>query len=203
MFVTYRKPIDLGEQRWKAHAKEGGALLAITHLFVVMLLIRQLDLDRNEAMVGMLFGVFIDIDHLLGIPDFINANGAGNLANPESLLNSGVQWKSMLHNPIAVLVVAPASVGFRFAIPLSFWGIHILMDTVQIEYLGVASFAEIVFIGLLFLAMMWTELRVFNTQHHDYETSTGKFVSWEMKRITWVLNSVNPLSKTKTSSSTA
>jgi hypothetical protein len=168
-----------------------------------MLLIRQLDLDRNEAMVGMLFGVFIDIDHLLGIPDFINANGVGNLANPESLLNSGIQWKSTLHSPIAVLVVAPASVAFRFAIPLSFWGIHILMDTVQIEYLGVASFAEIVLIGLLFLAMMWTELRVFNTQHHDCERSTGKFVSWEMKRITWVLNSVNPLSKTKTSSSTA
>ncbi len=203
MFVTYRKPINLGEQRQKAQAKEGGALLAIAHLFVVMLLIRQLDLDRNEAMVGMLFGVFIDIDHLLGIPDFISANGAGNLANPESLLNSGIQWKSTLHSPIAVLVVAPASVAFRFAIPLSFWGIHILMDTVQIEYLGIASFAEIVLIGLLFLAMMWTELRVFNTQHHDYERSTGKFVSWEMKRITWVLNSVNPLSKTKTSSSTA
>ena len=182
---------------------EGGTLLAITHLFVVMLIIRQLDLDRNEAMVGMLFGVFIDIDHLLSIPNFINTNGASNLTNPESLLNSGIQWKSTLHSPIAVLVVAPASIAFRFVIPLSFWGIHILMDTVQIEYLGIASFAEILLIVLLFLTMMWTELRVFNKQHHDYERSTGKFVSWEMKRITWVLNSVNPISKTKTSINTA
>ncbi|MDD1773838.1 MAG: hypothetical protein LUQ14_04365 [Methanomassiliicoccales archaeon] len=166
-----------------------------------MLIIRQLDLDRNEAMVGMLFGVFIDIDHLLGIPDFVNANGAGNLANPESLLNSGVQWKSTLHNPIAILVVAPASIAFRFAIPLSFWGIHVLMDTVQIEYLGIASVAEILLIASLFIVMMWTELRLFNNHHHVCERSARKFVSWELGRISWVLNSVNPIGKNKIQSS--
>lgn len=162
-----------------------------------MLIIRQLDLDRNEAMIGMLFGVFIDIDHLLGIPDFVNENGASNLTNPESLLNSGVQWKSTLHNPIAVLIVAPASIAFRFVIPLSFWGIHVAMDTIQIEYLGIASIAEITLMLSLFIAMMWTELRLFNNQNHVHERSTRKFVSWEMKRITWVLNSVNPISKNR------
>jgi len=178
-------------------------MLAIAHLLVVMLIIRQLDLDRNEAMVGMLFGVFIDLDHFLGIPNYVNAHGVNGLTNTESLLNSGIQWKSTLHSPIAIMIVAPASMAFRFAVPLSFWGVHILMDAFQIEYLGVASVVEIVFIALLFLVLIWTEFRVFKTQHQSSENSAKDFASWEMKRVTWILNSVNPISRNKTSGSPA
>jgi hypothetical protein len=178
-------------------------MLAIAHLFVVMLLIRQLDLDRNEAMVGMLFGVFIDLDHLLGIPNYVNANGVNGLTNTESLLSSGIQWKSILHSPIAIMIVAPASMAFRFAVPLSFWGIHVLMDAFQIEYLGVASAVEIVFIALLFLALIWTEFRVFKVQHQCFGKLAKSFASWEVKRMTWILNSVNPISTNKTSGSPA
>lgn len=178
-------------------------MLAIAHLFVVMLLIRQLDLDRNEAMVGMLFGVFIDLDHFLGIPDYVSAHGVNGLTNTESLLSSGIQWKSILHSPMAIMIVAPASMAFRFAVPLSFWGVHVLMDTFQIEYLGVASAVEIVFIVLLFLALIWTEFRVFKIQNQCSENSTASFTSWEMKRMTWILNTVNPISTNKTSGSPA
>jgi hypothetical protein len=92
---------------------------------------------------------------------------------------------------------------FRFAVPLSFWGIHVLMDAIQIEYLGVASAVEIVFIALLFLALMWTEFRVFKMQHQCLENSARSFASWEVKRMTWILNSVNPISTNKTSGSSA
>ncbi len=168
--------------------REGEGLLALTHLFIVILLVRQLELDRNEAMLGMLFGVLIDVDHLLGIPDFVSANGVENLTNTESLLTADVQWKSALHSPMAVLIVAPISASFRLAVPLLFWGTHVVLDTIQIEFLGIASLAEMAFLVLLGIALLLTEARAFGKN----AAKGSGFVSWEAKRMMWVIASVNP-----------
>jgi len=103
-------------------------MLSITHIAVTLLLIQLLTLDRNDAFVAMLFGVFIDLDHLFGLVNYTQANGVTSIFNFHSLMNPGGQWKSILHAPIAAAVVAPLSSTFRLAIPFLFWGTHLLMD---------------------------------------------------------------------------
>ena len=111
------------------------------------MLVQVLVLDRNDAFVALLFGVFIDLDHLFGLKEYTANNGFGALFNFDHLLHPGGHWKSMLHSPIAVAVVGPLSVASRLAVPLIFWGLHITMDYVQENFLGTFSEAE----GMLLL----------------------------------------------------
>ncbi len=167
-------------------------MLAITHFLVVILLVYLLKLDRNEILAVMLFGVFIDVDHLLAIPDFVSQNGVSNLTNTESLLNADVQWKSALHSPMAILVVAPAAVAFRLALPLVAWGTHVAMDTIQIEYLGIASLAEILLLGILILAFALLEFRRFVMERQISELSPPGFPFWELRRVSGILARLTP-----------
>lgn len=155
----------------------------ITHLLVVLLMIHLLDLDRNEAFVALLFGVFIDIDHIFGIPDFVSKNGILNITNKEMLLSSPIQWKSAFHNPMAILVVAPSSASFRFAIPLFAWGIHIAMDAIQVECLGVASLVEILFMLMLLGILFVMEIRNFQITQVEKKASISGFFSWELEKM--------------------
>lgn len=117
-------------------------MLALTHLIVTLLLIQIFLLDRNDAFVAMVFGVFIDLDHLMGLKDYAHANGVRALFDLDNLMNPGGQWKSMLHSPIALVMVGPLSYASRFAVPVVFWGVHIAMDVVQEGFLGQFSQAE-------------------------------------------------------------
>lgn len=118
------------------------------------MLIYLLNLDRNDAFVGLLFGVFIDVDHLLGLHGYVEANGVVGLADFDGLANADGHWKSLLHNPVAVMVVGPLSVASRLAVPLLFWGVHIGMDHVEDAFLGVFSFAEAVLLIVMSLGLV-------------------------------------------------
>jgi hypothetical protein len=91
---------------------------------------------------------------------------------------------------MAILVVAPLSASFRFAIPLLAWGIHIAMDAIQIEYLGVASVVEILFmLGLLGILLI-IEIRNFQIYQIGRKTNVSGFFSWELEKMTsFFLNS--------------
>jgi hypothetical protein len=106
-----------------------------------------------------LFGVFIDLDHLFGLKDYAQAHGIASLFNFDHLVNPGGHWKSLMHSPVAVAVVGPLSVASRLAIPLIFWGVHIAMDFVQENFLGVFSEAEamlLVFASLALVTIRYT-----------------------------------------------
>jgi hypothetical protein len=124
-------------------------MIAITHLVVSLLLIELMHLDRNDAFIALVFGVFIDLDHLFGLRDYVHANGVVAMFQFDNLVNPGGQWKSLMHSPVAVMIVGPLSVASRLAIPLIFWGVHLLMDAVQEGFLGVFSSQEAL---LLFLS---------------------------------------------------
>src|SRR5512136_1988632 len=111
-------------------------MLSITHIIVSLLLIQVLSLDRNDAFVALLFGVFIDLDHLFGLKEYAQANGIASLLNMHTIVDPGGHWKSMMHNPVAIAVVGPLSIVSRLAIPLIFWGVHLAMDAVQNACLG-------------------------------------------------------------------
>jgi len=117
-------------------------MLALTHLIVTLLLIQIFLLDRNDAFVALVFGVLIDLDHLIGLKDYAHANGIKALLNVDNLMNPGGHWKSILHNPMALAIVGPLAFASRLAIPLIFWGVHIAMDIVQEGYLGQFSQTE-------------------------------------------------------------
>ena len=117
-------------------------MLSFTHIVVSLLLIQILTLDKNDAFVALLFGVFIDLDHLFGLKNYAQAHGVMSLFNLDNLANPGGHWKSLMHNPVALAVVGPLSIASRLAIPLIFWGIHVAMDFVQENILGVFSEAE-------------------------------------------------------------
>jgi len=117
-------------------------MLAITHLVVTLLLIQILVLDRNDAFVALVFGVLIDLDHLMGLKDYVESHGFKPLMHLGTLIDPGGHWKSMLHSPVAVAVVGPLSALSRLGVPLVFWGIHMIMDVVQDTYLGQFSTAE-------------------------------------------------------------
>jgi len=155
----------------------------ITHLLVVLLMIHLLHLDKNEAFVALLFGVLIDIDHIFGIPEFVRTNGIFNITNKEMLLSAPIQWKSAFHSPMAILIVAPSSASFRFTLPLLAWGIHIAMDAIQIEFLGVASLVEILFMLMLLGILLMIEIRNFQMTQFETKASISRFFSWELNKI--------------------
>ena len=117
-------------------------MLALTHLIVTLLFIQIFLLDRNDAFVALVFGVFIDLDHVMGLQDYTEANGIKAVFDLDHLMNPGGHWKSILHNPIALAIVGPLTYASRLAIPLIFWGLHITMDYVQEEVLGQFSQVE-------------------------------------------------------------
>jgi len=119
-----------------------GMMLAITHVIVSLLLIQLLVLDRNEAFVAMMFGVFIDVDHLIGLGHYARPRGIASIFDLDTMMHAGGQWKSAMHSPIAVMVVGPLSIASRLAIPLLFWSVHIAMDYVEESVLGNFSTAE-------------------------------------------------------------
>ncbi len=126
-------------------------MLSITHFVVALLLVQLLNLDRNDAFVAMLFGVFIDVDHLFGLVKYTESNGIHAVFDLHKMMTPGGQWKSLLHAPIAAAVVMPLSTAFRLAVPLLFWGVHLLMDYVEQAYLGNFSGVEaglLIFAGL-------------------------------------------------------
>ena len=117
-------------------------MLALTHLIVTLLLIQIFLLDRNDAFVALVFGCFIDLDHLMGLREYTQTNGLSGVFDLDHLMNPGGHWKSVMHNPIALAIVAPLAFASRMAIPLVFWGLHISMDMVQEGFLGQFSQAE-------------------------------------------------------------
>lgn len=135
-------------------------MLSITHIVVSLLLIQLLTLDKNDAFVALMFGVFIDLDHLFGLTDYARAHGISSLLNLDHLANPGGHWKSLMHSPIAVAVVGPLSVASRLAIPLIFWSVHVSMDFVQENFLGVFSEAEamlLVFAAFALITLRYTK----------------------------------------------
>lgn len=121
--------------------------MAVTHIVVSLLLIHALTLDRNDAFVALMFGVFIDFDHLFGLKSYVDVHGVAGVLDFDSLVNADGQWKSLLHNPIAVMVVGPVATASRLALPLVFWGVHLAMDFAEDAFLGLFSAWEILLLA--------------------------------------------------------
>lgn len=156
-------------------------MLAITHLAVSLLLIQLLALDRNDAFVALLFGVFVDIDHLLGLEGYVQTHGLKAVFDLDSLMNPGGQWKSMFHSPLAAAVVGPLSIASRFAIPLFFWAVHMAMDYLEDAYLGLFSAPEATL--LVLAALGFVSLRYASYIERGSPASFMQYVRYELSGL--------------------
>lgn len=137
-----------------------------------------MSVDRNDAFVALLFGVFIDIDHVLGLQNYAESHGLKAIFDLDSLMNPGGQWKSMLHNPVAVAVVGPLSVASRLAIPLVFWAVHISMDYLEDSFLGLFSAPEAMLLALVGFGLV--SLRYAKYIESYSLASLGQYLSFEL-----------------------
>ncbi|HDP97091.1 MAG TPA: hypothetical protein ENN25_05305 [Euryarchaeota archaeon] len=134
-------------------------MLATTHIAVTLLLIMALNLNRTEALVALTFGVFIDFDHLFGLGSYVRAEGAAGIVDVSGMMSADVQWKSVLHSPVALGLFVPMSDSFRFFIPIIFWGTHISLDYIQQNFLGIASLAEMILFSSVVVALIFLRSR--------------------------------------------
>lgn len=156
-------------------------MIALTHLVVSLLIIELLHLDRNDAFVALVFGVFIDLDHLFGLRDYVHANGYRAIFDFHDMASPGGHWKSLMHSPIGVMVIGPVSIASRLAIPLVFWATHILMDIVQEQVLGVLSYTEGVFLFLAAAGLV--TLRYSRCIASGKASTLTEYAKFEMSRI--------------------
>jgi len=162
-------------------------MIAITHLVVSLLLIELLTLDRNDAFVAILFGVFIDFDHLIGLKDYAKANGIQAVFDFDSLTHAGGQWKSLLHSPVAIAVVGPISVASRLMIPLLFWGMHIAMDFVEENFLGNFSTLEAMLLAIASIGLVTIRYGKYLQSYAD-----GTFSQYLSIELGWLKGIVRP-----------
>ncbi len=160
-------------------------MLALTHLVFALVLISAFRLDRNNAFAVLLFGVLIDLDHTFGLVEFIAREGVTNTLDYKAAMASNIQWKSMFHSPEAVVLIAPLSISYRYAVPFMAWAAHLTMDYVQINYLGVMSGLEFLLLGLLAVTLLYSELRA---RRNDVpNTGVRELLEWEAGRLTkWI-----------------
>lgn len=107
-------------------------MLTPTHFAIVVFAAMLLRLNRGEWLVALMFGVVIDVDHLFALPRYVEDNGWSAVLRQTWDDGSGLPWKSWFHYPMAAIVVGHLSVGWRFALPLSFWALHLGMDGLQL-----------------------------------------------------------------------
>jgi hypothetical protein len=156
-------------------------MLALTHLVVSLLLIQLMMLDRNDAFVALLFGVFIDLDHLFGLKSYAESEGVAALFDLDSMMDPGGRWKSVMHSPAAIMVVGPLSIASRLALPLIFWGVHIGMDYMERGYLGNFSSLEATLLVLCGFALF--AMRFSRYCDCGVEGGLSGYLSWELRSL--------------------
>lgn len=165
-------------------------MLAITHLVVTVLLIQLMTLDKNDSFVALLFGVFIDVDHLLGLKGYIEVHGVAGVLDTDSLMQADGQWKSILHNPMAVMVVGTVSAASRIAVPLIFWSVHISMDWLEDTFLGVFSITEFSILAVCFTALVGIRYSRSGFAHPGW--TFGEYLKGELAGLSSFFRSLRP-----------
>ena len=123
-----------------------------------------MNLNRDEWFVALTFGVLIDADHLFAAPRYISDNGLGAIMSPSWDDASGLPWKSLFHEPVGAFFVVPLAIGWRYMVPVIFWGTHVAADELQMATLGLSALVESVIIiavcaGILYVAYSrWSAL---------------------------------------------
>lgn len=104
-------------------------MLIQSHFIATTLMANALSLNQKELVLAYIFGVMIDFDHLLWSENrkemFYKGAWRGRSEN---------NLHTIVHEPIFGIVVFLISILFSSFIPLIFWFLHILLDTLVISH---------------------------------------------------------------------
>lgn len=124
-----------------------------SHLLATLLVCAGISLFFPLApkhwLLALVFGVLIDLDHLLQLPGYVAANGLAALT-PGEILRWGAQWQGFMHTPWALLLVIPACVVFASWLPAVAWALHMVQDfVIATRYVVFGSAMEWAIVGAL------------------------------------------------------
>jgi len=109
--------------------------------------------------VAITFGVLLDLDHVFAVERYVGNNGVAAMFNATWDDGSGEPWKSLMHYPVGIFVVAPLAIGWRFMVPLLFWGTHIGLDYLQSATLAYSAIIESLVLSALFAGVITVHYR--------------------------------------------
>ncbi len=91
-----------------------------THIVAVLVLAKAMSLNSSDLLIALVFGVGVDIDHLLKLPLYFSL--------PKSKRKRHLNWRTPLQEPISLLWVAPLSIYLSSFVPVIFFSLHLLLD---------------------------------------------------------------------------
>jgi len=90
------------------------------HTIVTLFLIRFFKLTGREKIFALLFGVLIDLDHLIKIPLYFKKYGFKVVRH--------FRWRTPLQEPISLLWIIPLAIYLDSWVPPLFFLSHIVLD---------------------------------------------------------------------------
>ncbi|HEX5385766.1 MAG TPA: hypothetical protein VFW66_03610 [Gemmatimonadales bacterium] len=92
-----------------------------THILATTAVVQAMGLrDPKQIALAYLFGVAVDVDHLIKAPYYLRAIGLRD--------KRGYYWRSSLQEPIAFLWIVPLSLLLGTVVPIVCFGVHLAMD---------------------------------------------------------------------------
>ncbi len=95
----------------------------LIHILITVLIIHLMDLSGIDVLWALLFGILIDLDHLVKIPLYVKQNGFSVIRY--------WNWRTPLQEPISLLWVIPLSVYLNTFVPVLFFLSHIALDYIK------------------------------------------------------------------------
>ena len=92
----------------------------VTHILATTAGIQLLNLDEKGIILALIFGVAIDLDHVLKVPSYLKEN--------KFKYKRHFPWRTFLQEPISFLWIIPICLILGTIIPIIFFSLHLLLD---------------------------------------------------------------------------
>jgi hypothetical protein len=114
-----------------------------SHILATTAVVQAMHLrDPKQIALAYIFGVAVDVDHLVKAPFYLRAVGLRD--------RRGYYWRSSLQEPVAFLWILPVSLLLGSVVPLVCFAVHLLMDySVRYEKLPFYPYSRYVTRGWL------------------------------------------------------
>jgi hypothetical protein len=115
----------------------------VSHILATTAVLQAMHLrDPKQIALAYLFGVAVDVDHVIKAPFYLRAVGLRD--------KRGYYWRSSLQEPVALLWIVPLSLLLGSAVPVICFAIHLLMDySVRYEKMPFYPYSRVVTRGWL------------------------------------------------------
>ncbi|MFX0013086.1 MAG: hypothetical protein ACFFB2_04595 [Promethearchaeota archaeon] len=92
----------------------------LAHLIVTLVFVKIADLSGMNIFWALMFGVFIDFDHLIKLPLYIKQNGFKIVRY--------WNWRTGFQEPVSLLWIIPLNIYIHTWVPVFFFITHIVLD---------------------------------------------------------------------------